>query len=152
MNLFLLILRLVRKELPSSYLEEYAGASSKTSKFPPEVLCMMRAIRVFGHLEEPVFLELCRRMVTLEVDTNQLLFQPGDADDSVYMVQKGENVFLRAKADYYNWLFFPAIIHAHRIQRIDWLICLFFHSAYCFYTFLVFFLSCFHDVDSIIQY
>ncbi|OQV26013.1 Neuropathy target esterase [Hypsibius exemplaris] len=81
--------RLVRKELPASYLEEHAGVSSKSSKFPPEVVSMMRAIRVFGHLEEPVFLELCRRMISLEVNTNELLFQPGDCDDSVYMVQKG---------------------------------------------------------------
>jgi CRP-like cAMP-binding protein len=80
--------RLLRKELPASYLEEHAGAL-KSSKFPPEVVSMMRAIRVFGHLEEPVFLELCRRMVSLEVKKGELLFQPGDADDSVYMVQKG---------------------------------------------------------------
>ena len=81
--------RLLHKELPASYLEELQSVQSKSSKFPPEVVSMMRAIRLFGHLEEPVFLELCRQMVSLEVDTGQLLFQPGDKDDSVYIVQRG---------------------------------------------------------------
>lgn len=49
----------------------------------------MRAIRIFGHLDEPVFLALCQRMITLKLSAGEHLFRPGDADDSVYMVQKG---------------------------------------------------------------
>lgn len=81
--------RLVKKELPAAYLEEHPYSTGKGPTLPPEVLSMMRAIRVFGHLEEPVFLELCRQMISIEVHLGEHLFQPGDADDSVYMVQKG---------------------------------------------------------------
>ncbi|XP_055349983.1 patatin-like phospholipase domain-containing protein 7 isoform X2 [Paramacrobiotus metropolitanus] len=83
--------RLLQKELPASYLEEQAGAVSGrlNAALPSEVLSMMRAIRVFGHLDEAVFLELCQQMASVTIEPGDFLFRPGDPDDCVYMVQRG---------------------------------------------------------------
>lgn len=46
-------------------------------------------IRVFGHLEKPFFLELCRFMETITLRSGHFLFKIGDPDDSIYVVQNG---------------------------------------------------------------
>ncbi|CAG0883270.1 unnamed protein product [Darwinula stevensoni] len=75
-------------EPPDAYLE----ADSTTNKddwLPPEVLYMLRSIRVFGHFEKPVFLELCKSLETLNLTAGDFLFRVGDADENVYVVQEG---------------------------------------------------------------
>ncbi|CAG5133141.1 unnamed protein product, partial [Candidula unifasciata] len=44
---------------------------------------------VFGHLEKPFFLELCRFMETITLRAGSFLFKAGDPDDSIYVVQQG---------------------------------------------------------------
>lgn len=45
--------------------------------------------RVLGNFEKPIFLELCRHMVFVELQESENLFQPGETDDSIYVVQDG---------------------------------------------------------------
>uniref|UniRef100_A0A8C6U5I3 Cyclic nucleotide-binding domain-containing protein n=1 Tax=Neogobius melanostomus TaxID=47308 RepID=A0A8C6U5I3_9GOBI len=66
------------KEPPPSLLEaDLTEFDVQNSHLPSEVLYMLKNVRVLGHFEKPLFLELCRHMV------------PGDTDDSIYVVQDG---------------------------------------------------------------
>ncbi|XP_072563890.1 patatin-like phospholipase domain-containing protein 7 isoform X1 [Paramormyrops kingsleyae] len=78
------------KEPPSSLLEaDLTEFDVQNSRLPLEVLYMLKNVRVLGHFEKPVFLELCRHMVFVELQESENLFQPGETDDSIYVVQDG---------------------------------------------------------------
>ncbi|KAF0298701.1 Neuropathy target esterase sws [Amphibalanus amphitrite] len=75
-------------EPPSEYLQEDLRDDSDSS-LPREVMYMLRSVRVFGHFEKPIFLELCKQCETIRLRPGQFLFKIGDSDENVFVVQSG---------------------------------------------------------------
>ena len=62
-------------------------------------------MRVFGHFEHPIFLELVKQIEYLTVSTNQHLFKVGDPDENIFIVQSGlVNVYASDPAEVTNYL------------------------------------------------
>lgn len=81
--------RLKQQSPPQSFLEADWSDMGEDHRLPPEVLYMLRSVRVFGHLEKPFFLELIRFMETITLRSGDFLFKIGDPDDSIFVVQDG---------------------------------------------------------------
>ncbi|KAM5330712.1 patatin-like phospholipase domain-containing protein 7 isoform 3-T3 [Glossophaga mutica] len=78
------------KEPPPSLLEaDLTEFDVKSSHLPSEVLYMLKNVRVLGHFEKPLFLELCKHMVSVQLSEGAHVFRPGEPDTSIYVVQDG---------------------------------------------------------------
>lgn len=60
-------------------------ALSFCHRSPPPALC-----RVLGHFEKPLFLEMCKHMVFVQLHEGEYIFRPGQLDNSIYVVQEGK--------------------------------------------------------------
>uniref|UniRef100_A0A8C5HGU1 lysophospholipase n=1 Tax=Gouania willdenowi TaxID=441366 RepID=A0A8C5HGU1_GOUWI len=79
------------KEPPPSVLEaDLTEFDVANSHLPSEVLYMLKNVRVLGHFEKPLFLELCKHMVLEKFQQGEYVFRPGQHDSSIYVVQDGK--------------------------------------------------------------
>ncbi|XP_059495822.1 patatin-like phospholipase domain-containing protein 6 isoform X5 [Stegostoma tigrinum] len=79
------------KEPPPSVLEaDLTEFDVASSHLPLEVLYMLKNVRVLGHFEKPLFLELCKHMVFQQFQQGEYVFRQGQADNSIYVVQDGK--------------------------------------------------------------
>uniref|UniRef100_G3Q490 lysophospholipase n=1 Tax=Gasterosteus aculeatus aculeatus TaxID=481459 RepID=G3Q490_GASAC len=79
------------KEPPPSVLEaDLTAFDVANSHLPSEVLYMLKNVRVLGHFEKPLFLELCKHMVSVQFQQGEYVFKPGQPDSSIYVVQGGK--------------------------------------------------------------
>ncbi|TFJ96918.1 N-acetylglutamate synthase, mitochondrial [Platysternon megacephalum] len=79
------------KEPPPSVLEaDLTEFDVANSHLPSEVLYMLKNVRVLGHFEKPLFLELCNHMIFQQFQQGEYVFRPGQPDTSIYVVQDGK--------------------------------------------------------------
>uniref|UniRef100_UPI00398E3CDF patatin-like phospholipase domain-containing protein 6 n=1 Tax=Pristiophorus japonicus TaxID=55135 RepID=UPI00398E3CDF len=79
------------KEPPPAVLEaDLTEFDVASSHLPLEVLYMLKNVRVLGHFEKPLFLELCKHMVFQQFQQGEYVFRLGQADNSIYVVQDGK--------------------------------------------------------------
>ncbi|CAB4040687.1 Patatin-like phospholipase domain-containing 7 [Paramuricea clavata] len=50
---------------------------------------MLKSVRVFGHFEKPLFIELCKHIETKFLPANTVLSSEGVVDSNIYVVQSG---------------------------------------------------------------
>lgn len=83
------------REPPPSLLEVDWHELEYEFRLPAELMYMLRNVRVLGHFEKPIFLELCRFMESRFIPAGTHLFKIGDPDDSIYVIQSGTvNVYI----------------------------------------------------------
>ncbi|NXR89075.1 PLPL6 esterase, partial [Hypocryptadius cinnamomeus] len=88
------------KEPPPSVLEaDLTEFDVASSHLPSEVLYMLKNVRVLGHFEKPLFLELCKHMVFQQCQQGEDVFRPGQPDTSIYVLQEGKLELLLTEMD-----------------------------------------------------
>ncbi|XP_022650715.1 neuropathy target esterase sws-like isoform X3 [Varroa destructor] len=81
--------QLTVKEPSQAFLEEDLTEHREDAKLPPDVLYLIRSIRIFGFLEKPLFVDLYKHIESYNIMQGEMLFDIGDSDDSIYTVYSG---------------------------------------------------------------
>lgn len=76
--------------LPLEYLEEAADGGGGQEMMPQQLKFVLQNMRVFGHFEQPIFLEIVKYIEYITVPANQYLFKVGDPDENIFIVQTGQ--------------------------------------------------------------
>ncbi|XP_075251073.1 patatin-like phospholipase domain-containing protein 7 isoform X3 [Convolutriloba macropyga] len=79
-----------RHKGPTFFLRH--SSSGVTDDIPLEMYYLLKSVRVFGYLERPLFLELFKFIETKHIAAGLYLFNIGDPDDHIYVVQTGKIV------------------------------------------------------------
>nr|XP_039251816.1 patatin-like phospholipase domain-containing protein 6 [Styela clava] len=82
--------KLLKKELPPSMLEADLSEDFLKPNLPEEVMYLLQSVKVFGHFEKGIFLQLCRHMEILKIEKDKYLFRVGDPDEFIYVIQEGQ--------------------------------------------------------------
>ncbi|XP_065431539.1 patatin-like phospholipase domain-containing protein 6 [Chrysemys picta bellii] len=80
----------LKEPLPSVLEADLTEFDVANSHLPSEVLYMLKNVRVLGHFEKPLFLELCKHMIFQQFQQGEYVFRPGQPDTSIYVVQDGK--------------------------------------------------------------
>ncbi|OON16887.1 hypothetical protein X801_07288, partial [Opisthorchis viverrini] len=72
--------------LPESF---YEPDEDEDSSYPDDLKLMISSIRVFGHLEKSFFIDFCKFIQTIHLESGEHLFRIGEQDDNVYVVHTG---------------------------------------------------------------
>ncbi|XP_010016915.1 PREDICTED: neuropathy target esterase, partial [Nestor notabilis] len=98
----------MQKELPKLQMKEPSPVLLEadlsefdmgSSHLPSEVLFMLKNVRVLGHFEKPLFLELCKHMVFQQCHQGEYVFRPGQPDSSIYVLQDGKLELILTEPD-----------------------------------------------------
>jgi lysophospholipid hydrolase len=82
--------RELRPGLPEEYLEEDGVMEAGVTDAVPEALVIvLKNLRVFGHFENTILLELMKNIEYVTVRQNEYLFRVGDPDCSMFIVESG---------------------------------------------------------------
>ena len=85
--------------LPDEYLEEETDDSKEQEeKVPRTLLIVLRNLRVFGHFDHKIFVELMKNIEYKSLKAHDSLFKIGESDENMYIVDSGcVNVYSTSK-------------------------------------------------------
>lgn len=82
--------QMVRPGLPEMFLEEEGAFEAEGGRLPEAFILVMKNLRVFGHFDECILIELMKNIKYVTLRPNDYLFKIGDADENMYIVETGE--------------------------------------------------------------
>jgi lysophospholipid hydrolase len=84
--------------LPDEYLEEEVDVSRDEDAVPRTLLIVLKSLRVFGHVDHKIFVELMKSIEYITLKGHDSLFKVGESDENMYIVDSGcINVFSTSK-------------------------------------------------------
>jgi len=85
---------MLRPDLPLAFLEEegghWDGSSSGPEGVPTSFVLVLKNLRVFGHVEHALLMELVKHMKHVTLRPGEFLFRVGEPDNQMYVVESGE--------------------------------------------------------------
>ena len=84
--------------LPDEYLEEEMEEQEQVERIPRPLLIVFRNLRVFGHFDHKIFMELMKNIEYKTLKAHDSLFKIGESDENMYVVDSGAvNVYSTSK-------------------------------------------------------